>query len=249
MELPNELQTIKPELDAMKKEDIQTCKMPVSIYLGECESLHVRTSLDLPSLEDIGFDPQLLDRLKLLTDATRTAEAAWQEMKSEREAANDKWKQNAPAMYALHDELIDTLEFAYRNDDSLLGHVSEIKEGNGHADTIQDLARMAVLGKENPEPLVAMNFNMDKLTQADTMSQDMADLLGQANGYMYGDNEYKLIRDKAYTLLNVVVKNIRDYGRFVFRDDPKLIKGYSSKYERDRLARYRRSIKEQEDDA
>jgi len=239
METENELQTIQPELDAVTKEEIQICKMPVSIYLGECENLHVRATLDLALLEKINFDPQLLDRLKLLTEATRIAEAGWQELKSERDLAQDEWKSQAPAMYALHNELCDTFTFAYRNNATLLAHVTAIKEGNGHADAIQDLSRLAVFGRENPEPLVAMNFDMEHLNEADTMARNMADVLGRANGFMYGDNELKLTRDKAYTLLNEVVKAIRDYGRFVFRDDPKHVKSYSSKYERDRRASYR----------
>ena len=75
------------------------------------------------------------------------------------------------------------------------------------------------------------------------MADHITGLLGAGNGQMYTDDESKLIRDKGYTLLKKVVDEIRDYGKFVFRKDTEYVKGYTSKYERDRAAAYRRSKK------
>jgi hypothetical protein len=38
--------------------------------------------------------------------------------------------------------------------------VSAITDGSGHADMIQDLNDIAVLGRENPDPLTAIGFDL-----------------------------------------------------------------------------------------
>jgi hypothetical protein len=54
----------------------------------------------------------------------------------------------------------------YRKQPDLQAAVSEIAEGNTNADLVQDLNDLAVLGRNNPEPLLATNFNPDLLPQA-----------------------------------------------------------------------------------
>ncbi|MCT4586908.1 MAG: hypothetical protein N4A71_03740 [Carboxylicivirga sp.] len=219
--------------------------MPISVYLQECENLLKRGQLDFTQLAERGLTMESLNRLELLTDALRYTEANWQEVKSERQEAHDNWKKKAPALYELRDELLDTLEFAFREDSTLLEHIERIKEGDSHADTIQDMARLAVLGKDNPALVEAINYPATKFDEADNMAETMANVLAQANGYMYGDNEMKLLRDKTFTLLDKEVTNIRAYGRFVFRKDKDHVKAYYSKYQRERSIAYRNSKKEQ----
>lgn len=141
-------------------------------------------------------------------------------------------------MYALHAELIDFMEFAFRNDESLLKKLRAIKEGDSRADTIQDMASLSVLGKENQGLLTAINFDLAPLDTAAEMADRMGGLLGDINGRMYFEDDIKLIRDKAFTLCKEVVDEVRSYGKFVFRKDEVKRQGYSSKYCRERLAAY-----------
>ncbi|MBI9063495.1 MAG: hypothetical protein JEZ14_16050 [Marinilabiliaceae bacterium] len=100
-----------------------------------------------------------------------------------------------------------------------------------------------MLGQDNPDPIEAINYELEKLEEAAQMADHMAGLLGAVNGQRYADDDTKSIRDKGYTLLKKVVDEIRSYGKFVFRKDAEYVKGYTSKYERDRAAAYRRSQK------
>ena len=47
---------------------------------------------------------------------------------------------------------------------------------------IQDLNDLTVLGRENPALLLAAGIDEAKLTEASTLSDEMATLLAQANG-------------------------------------------------------------------
>lgn len=237
-----DLQELMPQITSVPKEDIKSCPMPFVNYLAEAEGLYVRATKDLPQLQAVGMKAELLPVLLKLTGAVRMANANWEQLTTERKEAIQDWKKESPAMYALRDELLDHLEFAYRNDDRLLDQLAAIKEGDSHADAIQDLTSLAVLGQANPEPVEAINYELAKLDEAAQMADRMAGLLGAVNGQMYTDDESKLIRDKGYTLLKKVVDEIRSYGKFVFRKEAEYVKGYTSKYERDRAAAYRRTV-------
>ncbi|NJO70194.1 MAG: hypothetical protein HC830_13740 [Bacteroidetes bacterium] len=118
----------------------------------------------------------------------------------------------------------------YRKHPDLLRIVKKIAEGAGHADMIQDLFDAAVLGEENPEPLKAINFDMQLLTQAQALARQMSKLLAKANGAQLADNKQKELRDKAYTYMKQAVDEIRTHGHYVFWRNPEKEKGYTCNY-------------------
>ena len=233
------------EIKAVLIEDMKQCDIPFGIYLHECENLHTRVSVDLPQLTAVGMDPTLLTDLLAYTGAARTAQSNWEELNTVRDEAKEAWKAAWPAFIEFRDDLIDNMDFAYRNDEALLKKLAIIKEGDSHADAVQDMANLSVLGKANLEPLVAINYDVTLVDKAAEEADKMGGLLGAVNGHMYVDDEIKVIRDKSYTLLKGVVDEIRKYGRFVFRKNPDHAKSYSSKYNRDKSSAYRRKQAEE----
>ncbi|MCG8579436.1 MAG: hypothetical protein MI866_05945 [Bacteroidales bacterium] len=233
------LQKMLPEIVALSKEQVQLSNIPISVYVQEAGNLHKRAMLDIEELSKLGMDSSLPERLKNLTAALFEAEINWQELQSDRKKALELWKEKSTVFYDFRKELLEHLEFAFRKDDRLLEQIADIEEGNSHADAIEDLGRLAALGTANVELVEAINYDIAKFDIARSMAREMTDLLATANGYLYRDDEHKLIRDKAYTLLKEVVDEIRDYGRFAFRNDRDHVKGYSSKYRRERSRAYR----------
>ncbi|MGQ1911240.1 hypothetical protein ACT3CE_15820 [Marinifilum sp. RC60d5] len=234
------------EITAVSDENVLYCDIPYNVFISEAEGLHTRATLDLPLLQDFNFDAAKLDRLLVCTGALRTAQSNWEAKKTAKAMALENWKKEAPAMYALHDDLIDNMEFAFRAEDSLLAKLAEIKEGDSNADTVQDMASLSVLGKENPDLLTAINFDLTQLDTAAEIADRMGTLLGEINGRMYFEDDIKLIRDKAYTLTKAVVDEVRSYGKFVFRKNEEKRRAYASKYNRNRQAEYRRSKAEED---
>lgn len=76
----------------------------------------------------------------------------------------------------------ETCRFAYRKEDALVSRVRAITDGSGHADIIQYLNDIAVLGRKNPEPLTAIGFDLTGQDKAATEADELADLLAEANG-------------------------------------------------------------------
>lgn len=229
------------EITAVAEEKILYCSIPYKFFINEAEALHTHASIDLPLLQAINFDPKKLDRLLSLTGALRTAESNWETKKTDKQEYEERWRNEAPEMHKLHSELIGHMGFAFRDNDNLLRKLNGIKEGKSKADMIQDMANLAVLGRENAELLQAINFDLALLDTATQMADQMGSLLGDINGRMYFADDLKLTRDKAYTLCKALVDEIRSYGKFVFRNNDEKRKAYASKYNRERVAAYRKA--------
>jgi hypothetical protein len=56
--------------------------------------------------------------------------------------------------------LLHAYAFTYRKHADLAVRVSAIREGATHADMIQNMNNLAVIGRENPEPLKKIHFDM-----------------------------------------------------------------------------------------
>lgn len=239
----DDLQNIIEEIKAYPQNQLKKCEMPIGIYIHEIDGLNTRASIDLPQLITAGMSPELIDKMLDRTNALRTAQCNWEEQSTQRQQAIKIWKAESPAIYAFRADLIENMTFAYRNKADLLLKLKAIKKGNSHADAVQDLSNLAILGKANSAPLQAIHFDLSLCDKASEEASRMANLLGQVNGQMYVTDELKVFRDKAFSLLKDVVDEVRSYGRFIFRKNPDLRKSYTSKYIRERNQKYRKKQK------
>ena len=62
------------------------------------------------------------------------------------------------------------------------------------------------------------------------MSDEMAELLSRSTTDRAEDNQARVTRDKAYTLLKQAIDEIRSVGQYVFWRDAQRYKGYVSAY-------------------
>ncbi|MBI9065325.1 MAG: hypothetical protein JEZ14_25295 [Marinilabiliaceae bacterium] len=227
------------DLKNLPLNQVKVCTIPIGIYLQEAENLHTRLLLDKPSLEAVGLpsdiSPILLNRIELL----RMAESHWQEHTNQREEVMKAWKEAALVMHAFYRNILDHMAFAFREKPDLLNRLADMKQVRSQAAIIQNLVSLSVLGNAHQQALIAINFDLNLLDQAASMADRNAGLYGKANAYRIGNSEGRKIRDRAYTILKMVVDEVRQYGKFVFRDQPVLVRSYASKYKREQTAQYR----------
>lgn len=233
----SDLQQLMSEITGISTEQLQTLYMPVGIYLQEAEDLLLAATPDLPALTARGLSTELFNSMPQRIGALREAQSRWAEKQNKQTEAIAIWKEEAPKAIEFRDTLLDELDFAYRKQPDLQAAVSEIAEGNTNADLVQDLNDLAVLGRNNPEPLLATNFNPDLLPQAAELSDTLAVVLADANGDRSATNDERVLRDQAYTYLKEAVDEVRSYGKFVFRNDAGKLKQYRSKFLRSRYLR------------
>uniref|UniRef100_UPI0032178E63 hypothetical protein n=1 Tax=uncultured Draconibacterium sp. TaxID=1573823 RepID=UPI0032178E63 len=218
------------EIQAIPNEEVKDPGMPVDIALQEAENLHHWSLDDTEALAVVGITENMIEDLPVRAGACREAQSIWNKDYRSQQEAQKQWAEQAPLAYDFRDDLLASMRFAYRKNDALLSRVRAITEGSGNADMIQDLNDIAVLGRENPDALTGISFDLSQLDLAATRADELADLLAEANGDKADSNESKIIRDKAYLYMKELVDEIREAGKYVFRKDPSRLKGYSSEY-------------------
>ena len=221
-----------PEAKAMKESEIKTPYMPVGIFLQEAEDLRRWSLRDKELLVNAGLPETIFNEIDVAAGAMREAQSIWMEDLKARQDAEQQWAEDSPLAYDLRDQLVHTFRYAYREDEAVLERVRSIAEGAGHADMIQDLNDLAVLGRNNPEPLVQINCDTAVLDQSAQLSASMADLRAMANGEKLDMNESLYVRNAMYTLLKRKVDQVRDCGKYLFWRNEKRFIGYTSSYNR-----------------
>ena len=217
-------------LKAIPIDGVQAPTLPVDVFLQEAENLFHWCSADNEAFAAVGLSQNNLNDLPVRAGALREAQSLWFKDRYSQQEAQRQWMELSPLAYDLRDDLLHGFRFAFRDDTVILSRVSAIADGGGHADMIQDLNDLAVLGRENPDPLSAIGFDMAKLDAAATQADEMADLLATANGDKAEQNDSKVIRDRAFTHLKELVDDVRSAGKYLFWKDPQRLKGYSSQY-------------------
>ncbi len=217
-------------IKAITDAEVKYPGIPIDVYIQEAENQHHWCQDDKAALEEAGLNWEVVDAISVRAGATREAQSIWNKERYTRQLAQQEWMEKSPEAYDLRDQLLHDFRFAFRKQSDLLGRVSEINDGTGDADMIQDLNDLSVLGKTNPEPLTLINFDVTKLDSAATMADEMAVILAAANGDKQKDSESKTIRDKAYTYLKVVMDEVRETGKYVFWQNQDRYIGYTSQY-------------------
>ena len=218
------------ELKAIPDSQAQQPGMPVHAYLQESEDVGKWAEDDQKELKTVGITPAMIKDLPVRAGALREIQSLWNKDRFSQEEAQRDWAVRSPLAFELRDELLHDFRFAYRADDTLLGRVTAIAEGNTNADMIQDLNDLAVLGRANLAPLTAIAFDATKLDNAATQADEMADLLARANGDRAELSENKILRDKAYVHLKELVDTVRSAGKYLFWKNPQRLRGYVSQF-------------------
>jgi hypothetical protein len=219
MDYQNDFETWKNQINAHPLNEVKLPNQPIDECTADAETLAIEAVKDKDALLQAGMDVTLIDELPSLAGAVRYCQALWMSEYRAKEEAQKEWLEQSPLAYDLKDEMLHHFSFAYRAYPDIKTKISRIREGNGHADMIQDLLELAVLGEKNPEPLAKISYDVSLHETARSTSHKMSELLALSNGSKDEQSVNKLLRDKAYTLLIEKMSTIREYGRYIFWKD------------------------------
>jgi len=225
-------QALFEQFTAIPSQDAKTPVMPVDVYLQEAENLYHWVQDDEAALTGAGLDWALVNALPPRAGALREAQSIWFKKRFSQEEMVKQWQAASEAGYDLRDQLLHSFRYAYRKQADILSRVSSITDGNSHADMIQDLNDIAVLGQANLEALTAINVDPAELQRAAAMADQLSDLLARATIDREENTRTRVIRDQAFTYLKDAVDEVRAGGQYVFWRDEARIKGYFSQYYR-----------------
>jgi len=230
MDYQNDFETWKEEIEKLPLAEVKLPNQPIDEVTASAETLAEEASKDKEVIVAAGLAGSVIDQLTSLSGALRFCQAQWMSEYRARQDAQKEWLEQSPQAYDLRDEILHHFSFAFRKEADVKSKVSRIKEGSSHADMIQDLIELAVLGEKNPEPLAKINFDVANLQTARTTSHSMSELLAASNGSKDESSSKKVLRDKAYTLLTEHMSEIREFGKYVFWKNEERREKYLSNY-------------------
>jgi hypothetical protein len=236
---------LKDRIHAIPGEKTKKLGMPVAALSQESEMLYNWVQEDEEKFLNAKFNWNLVKSLPARTGAARYTEAVWRNMRLRQEDAQKIWVTEREKGYEMREELLAAMDLAFDEDEDLLQRLSEIREGESHADMVTDVGALAELAREQKALMEAIGFDMQIAEQAAQLADRLARLLGEADADRLEDAEEKKIRDKAYTYLSTAVRKIRKCGKYVCRHEPERLKGYTSEYIASASRRYRQKQKEQ----
>ena len=221
-------------IEAIPDDQLKSPNMPVDVFLQEVENTVKWVQDDKDKLVAAGLDWTLVDDMPVRAGALREAQSLWYKESFALEEAQKEWNDKSPDAYDLRDTLLHVFRYAFRNEADLTSRIAAIADGSGHADMIQDLNDLSLLGKDHTDLLTAVGFDITLLDSAATTSAEMAALLSQATVDRTGEKAERIIQDKAYIYLKQVLDEVRACGQFVFWRDDARLKGYVSQYFKNR---------------
>lgn len=217
-------------IQAIAKAAVKYPSIPMDTYFQEAQYLYKYCLPDKAALTKSDLDWALVDDLPVRIDAANEAQSIWHNVRFGREEAQKQWELLSPAGYELRDELLHFMYYGYRKHPDMHTRVESVDEGSSDADMIQDLNDLAVIGRENLDPLIAVGFDPAKLEEAASKSNELGELRADSSVDKGADREKKKLRDQSYTHLKEAVDAIRQCGQFVFWKDQDRAKGYASDY-------------------
>jgi len=222
------------EIDARK---VMTPVVPVSQFTQEAEALIAWIGPDRAALEAVGITPTLMDSLPARVGGLRQSESNWNALRFTKEEAQQAFAEMSEGAFGLLEAIQRHMRFAFRDRPDLIARLCPRPSTLSNGEKIQALNNMAVLGKENPEPLTAAGFDLALLDEAAAASDELSRLGGEALGERIAGSAAKDMRDRAYTYLKDAVDQVRTAGRFLFWKDENRLRGYRAIFKTRRNAK------------
>jgi len=245
LSLPLENETVNPVETLVTNAIIITHPtMPVDIFAQEANDLIVIAKEDEAELTAVGLPAALIDNLGTACNTLRQKESDWVASFNSKHGAQQEWETLSPRGYAVFDDLLASARHGFRKNEDLTKRVRQIARGTGDADMLQSLGDLIALIELHPDLMQQINFDMAQLTEARTLCQSLISILSHSRA-IYKDSVAKKNRDIAFTQCKILVDEIRDYGKYAFRNDSDRLEKYRSKYLHSKYLKYHKKSSEQ----
>ncbi|MCP4147612.1 MAG: hypothetical protein GY757_07670 [bacterium] len=211
--------------------------IPIAVYIQEAENLYGWCREDSEELERVGLSREMVEDLPIRTGALVEAEARWNNIRVTGTEAAKEWAEASVAGHRLRKELLNQFKYAFRNTPDLFRALKAIRTGESHADMLQELNDLSVLGRGQTQLLSEINFDMALLDEAAEASDLFSEIHAKAASDRDLIDDCKVIRNQAYLHLKEAVDAIRSAGKFAFSTNNDRQKGYFSFHLQQKRAR------------
>jgi hypothetical protein len=239
------LSTLKPTLMAIEAASVRRSTVPMAVALQEANDLavFVAGSEIRKGLLRVGLEEAVIEALPEAVAAAREAQSEWVVARDANKG--DGKAERIEQGEALRSDIAAACRWNLRKDRAGLAVVSAVMEGDGIEDLIQDLNDLAELVDRKRSA-----FTADKTFKATVKAEEARSLAAELTALTSAERnapaspEAKDLRDRAYTHLDDLVRQVREAGRYAFGDEPEAYGRFVSDYLRRRRARAKKASAE-----
>ncbi|WP_437956879.1 hypothetical protein WME76_36740 [Sorangium sp. So ce119] len=202
--------------------------MPVSVAERELTSLSRLAHAQQARFSRIGITADKVDLLARFARRLGALEKAWQRARGavKLTAAQRKLRDEAEALDA---KLVAGGRWGCRNDAAAQAELSRIADGSGLADTIQDLRDLVDFWSDHESALGVTDITRKDLERAIALADELAE--AAANEASDASAAHALeLRNRCFWAADELAKEIREGGRYAFRDQPRITARFVSRY-------------------
>ncbi|WP_437937195.1 hypothetical protein [Sorangium sp. So ce341] len=202
--------------------------IPVSVAERELTSLARLAHAHAARLARIGITSNQVALLARFARRLGALEKAWQKARGavQLTSAQRRLRDEAEALDA---KLVAGGRWGCRNDPAAQAELSRIAEGSGLADTIQDLRDLVDFWSDHESALGVTDITSKDLNRAKALADALED--AAANEASDASAAHALeLRNRAFWAADELAREIREGGRYAFRDQPKIAARFVSRY-------------------
>ncbi|WP_437732813.1 hypothetical protein [Sorangium sp. So ce1335] len=202
--------------------------MPVGVAERELTSLSRLARAHQARLSRIGIGSDKVDLLARIARRLGALEKAWQKARGavKLTAAQRKLRDEAEALDA---KLVAGGRWSCRNDAAAQAELSRIADGSGLADTIQDLRDLVDFWSDHESALGVTDITRKDLERAVALADALEE--AAANEASDASAAHALeLRNRCFWAADELAKEVREGGRYAFRDQPKIAARFVSRY-------------------
>jgi hypothetical protein len=236
------LEALRAELEAIPAAEVRRPDIPAHIYFQEAlDALVWLEPAEVSAkLTAVGLPAERLGEARQRLEAAREAQARWAAVRSPRKPEEQRALEDEGL--ALRASVVAAIRWNLRDARLVMGALDRIVEGVGVADLVQDLVDLGELVQQQ-----LAGFASDQTFDAEgavTQLRQLSDAI-RAGLAEYRTDEAMAsalaLRDRAWTALDDAMTDIRDAGRYAFRNTADA-RRFASAYERNqRLNQKRRA--------
>jgi len=211
---------VKDKIDALSADKALTPSMPVMHFLAIAELCVERALTYKESLVKAKFDMTKIDLLTTYIGAMRECQAAWSNVQFDTPETGKAWKVKQAEGETVSYELSKALALAFHDDENMMDKLQRVNEGGSNADKIQDLSELVYMSRANLDTLIAQT---EITAEYVDKAGELATVLGSLHAKAIVDKsnlpEFRVTRDKNYTLMDEIIREVERRGQYAFRND------------------------------
>jgi hypothetical protein len=224
------LDPIKPALGEISLDVIREPDLPINYAIDEALTLQKLALLDEPRLAERKLDWTLVTSLPQRARALQEADTIYMLAQFGTGELLEKWKKASAEAITVREELVHGMSYAFDGNEILLDAVRAVMQGNSYSDLVQDQSDLEGLGIKYKDLLDAAGVDFKFVERAGELKFILGDLLAQTNVEKMEKSPEKIMRDRAFTYMDLAVDKIRKCGKSVFWKEPEHVAHYASAY-------------------